>query len=96
MSQESFETPQSRAGIFREIEQERRRQDKKHGGPDHDDQNTAHDWIAFVTYFLGLSIRGEERWSFNNATYRQAMVKIAALAVAAIEWCDRRTARSAE
>ncbi len=81
-----------RLSIYTEVERERLAQDKEHGGPDHDDQHTTHDWIAFIAVFVGTAVKGS-RWEFSNRRFRASMLKIAALAVAAVEWCDRRLAK---
>lgn len=69
--------------IWAEIQEERERQSKNWGGAQHDDQHTPNDWIAFIAYHAG---RGSYR-----ANFRTQMVKVAALAVAAIESWDRRS-----
>ena len=69
--------------IWAEIQEERERQSKNWGGAQHDDQHTPNDWIAFIAYHAG---RGSYRSNF-----RTQMVKVAALAVAAIEAWDRRS-----
>ena len=87
-------TPEeARRAIYGEIEQERNAQDEEHGGPAADDQHTHHDWVAFIVAHMGLGVKGK-RWTFRRDKFRRSMVVIATLAVAAIEWCDRRRARS--
>lgn len=71
--------------ILAEIAAERRHQDLKWGGPSHDDGHHSHDWVAFIVRYLGRAVV----WPWDAETYRRAMVKVAALAVAAIEWVDR-------
>ena len=74
--------------VLDEIAAERRRQDEKWGGPDHDDRHTVSDWAGLfderidkITAFSDLSPQPRET--------RQQMVILAALAVAAIESFDR-------
>lgn len=69
---------------FHLIREERVRQDEQWGGPKHDDQHCAADWSDYITHqltkldkYVGLE-DGRERF-----------VKIAALAVAALEAADR-------
>lgn len=54
--------------------------------PEFDDQNTATDWIAFITHYAGRAYT-----FFKDPVYfRKYMVKVAALAIAAIESIDRK------
>ena len=76
--------------IFREIHKERFMQDGKWGGPEHDDTHNSHDWIAYITKHTGMGVR----WPWNPGAFREQMVNVAALAVAAIQWCDRLEART--
>jgi len=71
--------------IIEEILAEREYQDHKWGGDAHDDSHSSIDWVAFITKHLGRAVEGN--------TFRQQMVKVAALAVAAAEWHDRGTSR---
>lgn len=71
--------------IYEEIYEERERQDNKHGGPPNDDQYKSHDWLAFITKHTGRAVF--RPW--DRLTFRRQMIRIAALAVAAAEWCDR-------
>jgi hypothetical protein len=83
-----------RDAIYQEIETERRSQDRQWGGPWHDDTHSPLDWWLFinrqwerggddtrVSHAVGLA-----GW---HANVRGRFVKIAALAVAAIESIDR-------
>ena len=72
--------------IHDEIQEERARQDAKYGGPDGDDKNTVNDWVASITRHAGWAVVREDL-----AVFRRQMVRVAALAWAAIEWCDRRS-----
>jgi len=66
--------------IMLEICVERVRQDDKWGGPEHDDEHSVNDWADFIR--MRLSNQG-------NNTFRQRMIEVAALAIAAIESTDR-------
>lgn len=78
------------ANIYGSIVDERERQDIKWGGPYHDDQHTSHDWVAYIVRHAGRSVM----WPFDVYQFRSCMVKVAALAVAAIEWSDRLLGRT--
>ncbi len=83
----SIEADGMRWQVFREIEAERVRQDAKWGGPAHDDEHTFADWIDYIKEHT------------NNARFkgfRIEMVKIAALAIAAIESTARKTGGTVE
>ena len=71
--------------ILSEIVNERANQDDEWGGPDQDDQRTSWDWIAYLTKHAGKAVR----YPFDLEIFRRQMVRVAALAVAAIEWADR-------
>ena len=68
--------------IWEEIQAERDKQDKQWGGPTHDDIHNPSDWRDFIEWQSHKS---------KNTGFREAMIKIAALAIAAIEWSDRLT-----
>lgn len=72
--------------IYDEIQQERDLQDLKWGGPIHDDKHSSHDWIAYLVKHVGEAVR----WPFALDGFRRQMIRVAALAVAATAWCDRR------
>ncbi len=69
--------------IQQQINGERYLQDLEWGGPEHDDEHEPDDWTE---YLLDQVYRAE---SENNRGYRERLVKIAALAVAAMESFDR-------
>jgi hypothetical protein len=70
---------------YEEIQAERLKQNEEWGGPDHDDGHTSWDWIAYLVKHVGKAVM----WPFNLEVYRQQMIRVAALAVAAFEWADR-------
>ena len=81
----------SRESIFEEIQKERAYQDTKWGGPPHDDEHTVRDWVFFIVGYLGkIVISPETNWGRNEINVRRYFVKVAALAVAALEALDRR------
>ena len=71
--------------IWQEIFGERLRQDGRWGGPKHDDTHSPRAWHIFILRYSGRAVR----MPWNRELFREQMVKVAALAVAAIQWCDR-------
>lgn len=63
---------------------ERERQEAKWGGPEHDDRHHPLHWCGFVGEHLA---RARKQRGHN---YRYQMVRVAALALAAVESFDRR------
>jgi hypothetical protein len=72
------------SSVFAEIAAERVRQNAQWGGPEHDDAHGPIDWLQCIDY---------QHSRATVSDYRERMVKIAALAVAAIESHDRVMAR---
>lgn len=76
----------NRQDIYAEIDQERTAQDAEWGGVQHDDTHSAGDWLTFL----------RKHWTLaNNETavgpgFRRQMIRVAALAVATVEWFDRK------
>lgn len=75
--------------VYEEIQKEREHQDIKWGGPGEDDLNTDHNWIAYIIKQTGQAVTRQG----DRSNFRQRMIRVAALAVAAIERCDRATER---
>jgi quinol monooxygenase YgiN len=75
-----------KAEVYKDIIDERVRQDKQWGGADHDDEHLPRDWTMFIEQYTS------EAWDKHDDpdAYRKAMVKVAALAIAAIESTDRK------
>lgn len=69
-------------GAYAEVQAERARQDEQWGGPSHDDQHDPVDWDGFIEY--------QAYWG-REQDPRRRFVKIAALAIAAIESIDRKS-----
>lgn len=80
--------------ILEEIREEKKHQDKKWGGPKHDDQHDAYAWAVLVTSYFGQAVSDfvneSGRHEARYRKFRYNMVKVAALAVAAIEVVDRK------
>ncbi|MGI9450046.1 MAG: hypothetical protein ACR2QH_05325 [Geminicoccaceae bacterium] len=81
--------------IFDEIRRERERQDDRYGGPDHDDNHYPGDWCLILTKYLGRAA-AETIDAADDTTFREAMIKIAAVAVAATESFDRTQGKAKE
>lgn len=69
--------------VIAEIVRERKQQDDKWGGPEHDDQHHVIGWMGLIgerLHYEGLDTQGA----------RRNLIEIAALAIAAIESIDRQ------
>lgn len=76
--------------ILAEIETEREYQDQKWGHA-FDDENTPHEWVAYIAHYAARHLAGNPA-GVDVDKFRLDMVKVAALAVAAIEAVDRKAA----
>jgi hypothetical protein len=65
---------------YGDVRKERQAQDIKWGGPRHDDTHNENDWISCVR-------RHTDKASYD---FRKQMIRVAALAVAAVESYDRK------
>ena len=78
--------------IFDEIKAERQYQDKRWGHELDDRLNTPFHWVAYITQYATKWMAGT--WPpFGRDTtddFRKMMIKVAAIAVAAIESLDRQ------
>jgi len=70
--------------IFKEIKKERAYQDEK-WGVKFDDKNTLNDWITYINIYAGEAAK----MGISKEEQRKYMVKVASLAVAALEVFDR-------
>jgi hypothetical protein len=77
--------------VLSEVRQERAMQDSLWGGPAHDDLHTPAGWMAVLCRHLGLA--ADDAGGIDPARFRRQMVRVAALAVAAVESRDRVTGR---
>jgi len=69
---------ENRVAAFDLIKLERKRQDEKWGGPEHDDEHEADDWQRFIYTHTDMLLG-------DLPTHRKQLARIAALAVAALE-----------
>lgn len=94
--------------IYDEIKAERERQDQVWGGHERDDRHNAIDWIGYIAKHSAKAAGGsveildEGHWwtcrmtvdGNGTSPFRRQMIRVAALAVAAIESFDRRAAET--
>jgi hypothetical protein len=78
---------------MQDIAVEREHQDKQWGGNGHDDAHETLDWFEYIDQQIDKSI--QENFGFTNEKNiakfgRPRLIKIAALAIAAVESIDRR------
>ena len=85
------------AGVLAEVAQERARQDEKHGSI-LDDQHAPSYWVGLIDRTIAkvegtaLVLNQSGGWAGSPAAikdYRETLLRVAALAVAAIQACDR-------
>jgi hypothetical protein len=74
----------NRTRIFHEISKKRDMQEKKYGGVSHDVYHNENDWIAFIAKQLGKAVT----YHTDGPKFRDQMLHVAALAVAAVEAFD--------
>lgn len=86
--------------ILFDIIAERVAQDKQWGGPEHDDAHRGVDWLRYInrqsTLACNETLSDDASEVVDPEGYRARMVKIAALAIAAIESHDRKHDAPAE
>ena len=74
--------------IVAEIRQRRVDQDVKWGGPAHDDTHHYYDWLSYINKFREKAYGAAVRFNLGSGpeeAYEDALIDIAALAVAAIQ-----------
>src|SRR5690349_17719884 len=76
--------------ILSEIITERQCQDAM-WGPDHDDAHSPADWAGILVRHLGLAMG--DGASVDPERFRKQLVRVAAVAVAAVEAIDRKAGR---
>lgn len=74
--------------IIEEVVEERIAQNTKWGGPIHDDANTINDWVATLARHCGLA--ASDAREIDAVRFRKQMIRVAALAIAAVESADRQ------
>lgn len=76
---------EARRAIFEEIEKERAYQDGKWDTA-FDDKNTVNDWAAYINLYAS---ERATKMGTENAKQRKGILKVATLAIAALETFDR-------
>lgn len=76
--------------VLIEVCGERVRQDKKWGGPDHDDNHATLDFLGFIMSRVETASDRELTNNHDKLIDRKELIEIAALAVAAVESIDRK------
>lgn len=74
-----------RQAIFQQIDGEREYQDQK-WGTEFDDKNTANDWARYIADY---TMKATPMKGFSQEVFEKHMMKVATLAVAAIETSRR-------
>ena len=72
-------------GIIKEVVKRREQQDERWGGADHDDTHDELDWQCYIEKQLKQAANADDSF-----IWRDRMIDIAALAIAAIESADRK------
>lgn len=84
--------------VIEDVKAERERQDERWGGPEHDDRHDVSDWCHFIQRQI-MDVQYNDTKANDDETYdavvRKNFIKIAALAVAAVESIDRHTGGTA-
>lgn len=93
----------TRESIFQEVAEERARQDALFGGASHDDAHTPSKWVAILCRHTGLAIDdgspdgicllNHQLAGYDPARYRRQLVRVAAVAIAALESYERKLAQ---
>lgn len=85
-----------RENIFKQIDDERSYQEQRWGNGTDDTKNMPNDWVAYIAGYAGSWHKGEfAPYSPENVIdFRRAMIKVATLAVAAVESLDRQQAQN--
>lgn len=80
--------------VFDDVLEERSRQDAQWGGAEHDDEHSVFEWYGFIEHQMELLAVEQQGHDVDDIpAARTRLVKIAALAAAAIESLDRRVSR---
>lgn len=76
--------------VIPDICEERALQDEQWGGPKTDDTRNSAQWVEYIDHqleYITASVQGQRQ--LNPGEFRERMVKVAALAIAAIQSYDR-------
>ncbi len=75
--------------IVNEVLAERNRQRDLAGIEELDQRNTRNDWVGYIAAYSGRAADKVSRNQMEGQDFRANMVKVAALALAAIDACDK-------
>ena len=75
--------------VLTDITEERIRQSEEWGGAAHDDSHGPHDWVGYIGKQNQVAFAAFVGKNNDAKEWRSRMVKVAALAIAAIESYDR-------
>lgn len=76
--------------VIKQIIAEREYQMNKVGwSTEWDDNNKPHEWAGYITHYLGRNLAGDPM-NIDSEKFRNDLLKVASLAVAAIESLDRK------
>ncbi len=73
--------------VLLQVKDERRLQDHKWGGADHDDEHSTQDFCRWIKNYACWAEQKADGLNKNKA--RKRLIQVAALAVAAVEGIDR-------
>lgn len=59
-------------------------------GNEFDDKNTPYNWMGYITHYASRNLAGDPN-GVDLAKFRTDMIKVAAMAVAAVEAIDRKS-----
>jgi len=76
--------------IITKIVKERERQDQQWGGAKHDDQHSVYDFVHYMEKFKDRIRRPSMPVDELLDQHEDSYLKIAALAIAGLEWIERR------
>ncbi len=75
--------------VLEEVTHERSRQDEEYGA-EHDDQHNALEWLGLIAHYAGAAfISGMRDGIAFQKMSRAGLIRVAAIAVAAVESIDR-------
>lgn len=73
--------------VLADVRVERHRQVQEKGyTPEHDAHHKPYDWLAYLTHEMGEAVSAREQ--MHREGFRNALIKVAAVAVAAVESMD--------
>ena len=77
----------TREGVFVDVAKELTCQDER-WTQEFDSKHTMNDWVSFITRYVGKAVPMREPNDLHIKVFRDNMIKVAALAIAAVETLD--------